>query len=1195
MFLNLSAAIATLAVFSPQMAAAAYEGITFVAIALSLIATAIKLIMDYAGYTIIDFTTVLIPILTNVSINQPDVSSGPYLAMSGIIMQLIMPFLVFAILYTAVKLVFVSHSAQERSSAKNQLHNLVIGLILIPMSPHLYQLLIDANHAMTLQLLIDPAGTLMSIPGDHDLAGRVGTYVSEANEVKYVLLLCCAMVVSILAVTIIFLREMLVIFFGILMPLTIFLYLFDFSKSLGRKFLKYSITWALVPVIMSVWIIVAVVLMNQGMSDVLSNLSFTIVFMSMIVISPLIITGTLETMGAVFTSIGMLTGGAKGASMVAIGQIMQSDSAEGLVMAGLKVGAERFSGALSKATSGGQGGVPGMDGASGTGGGGPAPNLGGFMSGANAEESKGDIKDQLVKLGDESKGGSSLGKGIEAAGKAGGSTIEGGMDAAGEGQKAVGQATDAAGKLGAIPTLGASLAVGTSANTALQASGEATKATGKVLGAAIKMVSKAAGSIANVGMKMGMGLAKKGIQGAGKSLVKGLPNAVQTATKGLEGAAGTAVKASTTAATSGAKAAGGGIGRGLSAAVGKVGKAMEAVSSPSKALFAMADKANAAGKSAKGLKLAAGALNPLRAAGRGLQALAGKLPSGAGKLVGKAGEKLEGASGTVMKKSLKSAGKLGGNLAKGAGKLARDPDQAESSDDNLFAGAAKTLGEANKSKAAKKSQVTGQKEKGAFRKYMEGGGVVGMIGRGVAKADSIQKNYMSLRGLFGYAHRRIGSPLGKAANAIPSIANKRLFEGKGTMSKDANAFTRGLSAHLSRLTVGGSLKGLMTTGAIALGIGMGLSLTPFAALAPAAMALYAGKKLMQGTGVGAGLGQFMKENPNSKAFMQGFSTTGFKATGQALNQLQGAQLGWFIGGKAANMAVRAGTSLAKFTFATLPAMGAKTLMTGGLAPVVATGSALIHAPGRVGALGRGFREFDEAYRGTSTMANKEGATGTEAGKDRQKFFPEMEPEKTGEKAAGTEAGGSPETEGSSKPEAESMPKSTGAGDRQRWLPGMEPKKPAQSPDKDKQRWLPGMEPEEDGKKAEESPANASAAEGTTGSAAPDVKTGSPASAAGETPAEASDSGKKEDKGLKQQWLPGMGSDNLEGASGAGGQGGGFKEPEPAMEADKAKDTDKWQDLMSAMVSSSYTPHRRHKSAGKHMEEMLEDKDETPMQ
>ena len=512
-------------------------------------------------------------LLTHPALNNPNVSAGPYLQLSGAIMSIIIPVIAFAILLASGKMVLASENPGERAAAKGQLHNLLVGLVIIPFSPHLYKLVLDVNHMLTVQLLGSKGapGIYQSMVKGESLSSALYGAFSIGNPGQYCIILMIAYAVSILAIGMILLRHILIVLFAVLMPLTCFLYLFDFTKTLGRKFLKYSITWAFVPVAMSVWIIIAgLVMVNIGNGvDRNNGVFLAIVFLGGIIMSPLIITGALETMGAAITAIGQLQGGAIGTGMVAAGQLMQAQSGEALMMASLN--------AASKAAMGGMKGISSgvkslAGGATGQGG---SDIMGGNIMGASGQGSGlSSAAGQSVETA-----GNAIGQGVETAGQAGGQAMQSAGQAGLQGSIAATVGTAGIATPVTLPAAAGSagaMAGGAGVQVSTKIAGQSIKAVSKVAGQLIKKVGGAAEKMAMKGLKQVGGKAAKGAMGAagsvgsmvGSQLKKGFTEKGEGEQGGMSGQVSSALKSA-----KGGKSAGRGLYgklRGADSALGKL-------------------------------------------------------------------------------------------------------------------------------------------------------------------------------------------------------------------------------------------------------------------------------------------------------------------------------------------------------------------------------------------------------------------------------------------------------------------------------------------------------------------------------------------------------------------------------------------------------------------------------------------------
>jgi hypothetical protein len=384
-----------------------------------------NLVFSFVGYCV-DFIALL---LKWEALSRPVFSDPIYVALTGIILELIIPLIVLAIVYTAIKLIFVSASPGERAAAKGELHQLLIALLLMPFSPALYQILINISYALTIillggtfseyNLIINPLDSVYAdVVGEGDNVPLFGTLVLmtfiKNCDMSLFCLYVCTCILALLAVVMVFTRVVVVLVLSVLMPLTVFLYSFSFTKPVGRKFLKWSVAWAFVPPLMAVFMIIAAVLLSStsvesSSPDVGTGIGLATAFLTLMILTPLILTGALEATGNALTGLGQMTGGAKGAAMTAAGQMMQAKSAEGLVMAGMQAGAQ----AMTAGGKGAMGGIKKLISGGGSGGGG----VGGAASAAGG----------AVKAGSKAAGAGAKagGEGLSAGGKALSATVVG--------------------------------------------------------------------------------------------------------------------------------------------------------------------------------------------------------------------------------------------------------------------------------------------------------------------------------------------------------------------------------------------------------------------------------------------------------------------------------------------------------------------------------------------------------------------------------------------------------------------------------------------------------------------------------------------------------------------------------------------------------------------------------------------------
>lgn len=334
---------------------------------------------------------------------QPDVLAAVPMALTEAVMTIMVPILEAAIILVGFRLIYTAMNPGERSQAKTQVIKMALALILIPMSPYIVDILIGLNNIIVQSLLSTGMLSVMGI--DHGM-GEFASLIAGQMELQYCLLHVLNWMLTILAIFTLIGRYVLVIVFTALMPLTLFLYLFDYTRAVGRKFMKWTLGWIFAPVFMSLWILISLA-MAQSIGDGLNpsvGFWFLAAFNIMIVASPLMMTGILDFFGDVVTTVGQLMPSVGGVALVAAGETMKGKGADAVLMAGMKQmanfqggmdarkfakkftgqgGSGRGGGAASGALSGAQAGIKGMQ--AGTSGiGGMLKGMGGALKAAGA-------------------------------------------------------------------------------------------------------------------------------------------------------------------------------------------------------------------------------------------------------------------------------------------------------------------------------------------------------------------------------------------------------------------------------------------------------------------------------------------------------------------------------------------------------------------------------------------------------------------------------------------------------------------------------------------------------------------------------------------------------------------------------------------------------------------------------------------
>jgi len=189
----------------------------------------------------------------NPSFRDPDI-----LSVMRFFIDFLMPFYVLAIIITGIYIMFVSASPESRANAKSVFKRLIVTMLLISISPTIMQLLLFLSGSLTRALLSMADITMVTASLDElvdTLASMHGW--AAALFVDYAVLLFAPMLFLIWGLLAIFaLRYIAIVMFGILLPLSIFLYSFHFTRDLGRNILEQTISWSFLQVLNALIIIV---------------------------------------------------------------------------------------------------------------------------------------------------------------------------------------------------------------------------------------------------------------------------------------------------------------------------------------------------------------------------------------------------------------------------------------------------------------------------------------------------------------------------------------------------------------------------------------------------------------------------------------------------------------------------------------------------------------------------------------------------------------------------------------------------------------------------------------------------------------------------------------------------------------------------------------------------------------------------
>lgn len=279
---------------------------------------------------------------------------GPIQALTGFVLKLLIPIYNLLLIMFGIYIIFMSGEPQHRAKAKAMFNKLLVGMVLVSMSPLIYQILLNISSILT--------GMILQI-GTTAAAGSVTKANVWAIMAGYVIVgfwqpwvLWFPMLILLLTLLILGLRYVLVILFGVLFPLSLFLYFFDFTKSLGKELLSKTILWIFVPVIQAVMFAITFVSLTNislsaGLGGLLVGAFMVLAGMIGIVLAPLAMTGLMKWVGATIAALGILMTASSSQTLRVLGGMAAVTT--GNLMMGYPVG-----GAISSAGSIGHGMSP---------------------------------------------------------------------------------------------------------------------------------------------------------------------------------------------------------------------------------------------------------------------------------------------------------------------------------------------------------------------------------------------------------------------------------------------------------------------------------------------------------------------------------------------------------------------------------------------------------------------------------------------------------------------------------------------------------------------------------------------------------------------------------------------------------------------------------------------------------------------
>jgi len=200
---------------------------------------------------------------------NPSFRNAEILSVMRFFIEFMMPFYVLAIIITGVYILFASASPDNRANAKSIFKRLVFTMVLISVSPTIMDLLLFLTGSLT-RALLGIADINMVTGSLDELIDQFGGMHWKVALLftDYAFILLAPMLLLVWGLFAIFaLRYIAVVMWGILLPLSIFLYSFHFTRDLGRNILEQTVSWSFLQVLNALIIVVINVVLATRTQD----------------------------------------------------------------------------------------------------------------------------------------------------------------------------------------------------------------------------------------------------------------------------------------------------------------------------------------------------------------------------------------------------------------------------------------------------------------------------------------------------------------------------------------------------------------------------------------------------------------------------------------------------------------------------------------------------------------------------------------------------------------------------------------------------------------------------------------------------------------------------------------------------------------------------------------------------------------
>ncbi len=215
--------------------------------------------------------------------------------------KVLIPVYVIGLMILAIYIFFISGSIEGRIKAKNMFWKLVLSMVLISLSLDIVKILLDLSNALSLRMMGDIV----------DVSNPRITALRDMGTLKNMTTLIFLLITFILALFIIAFRYLFTTLMCTILPITLFLYFFDYTKDRGIKYLKYTSIAIFTPVVQAMMLSITITAINSAPPQSgISGAAITIFVLGgcalMIAVAPIIMFGIHAWIGTAIAGAGAI-------------------------------------------------------------------------------------------------------------------------------------------------------------------------------------------------------------------------------------------------------------------------------------------------------------------------------------------------------------------------------------------------------------------------------------------------------------------------------------------------------------------------------------------------------------------------------------------------------------------------------------------------------------------------------------------------------------------------------------------------------------------------------------------------------------------------------------------------------------------------------------------------------------------------